>query len=142
MASTISAFEALFTKSAPVVFAYHGYRWAIHSMLHGRPNEARFHVRGFIRIRSRRTDITDLMGRKLYDHNAYIREHFEDMRKVALWRWTPDLSESTNPLPLAKGQPQAQLFTDGMSCSGTKLGAVLDGVSAQAVAVPAQRGRL
>src|ERR1700730_12987063 len=138
------AFEALFTKSTPVVFAYHGYRWAIHSMLHGRPNEARFHVRGFIdqgstttpfdmvvrnkisryplvmdalkyvpRIRSRRSDIADLMGRKLYDHNAYIREHFEDMREVALWRWTPDLSESTNPLPLAKEQPQAQLFTDG-----------------------------
>ncbi len=42
------SFEALFTKSAPVVFAYHGSRWAIHSMIHGRPNEARFHVRGFL----------------------------------------------------------------------------------------------
>jgi xylulose-5-phosphate/fructose-6-phosphate phosphoketolase len=42
------AFEELFTQDAPVVFAYHGYRWAIHSMIHGRTNEARFHVRGFI----------------------------------------------------------------------------------------------
>jgi xylulose-5-phosphate/fructose-6-phosphate phosphoketolase len=42
------SFEALFTQSAPVIFAYHGYRWAIHSMIHGRSNEARFHVRGFL----------------------------------------------------------------------------------------------
>ncbi len=41
------AFEELFTPDAPVIFAYHGYRWAIHSMVHGRANEARFHVRGF-----------------------------------------------------------------------------------------------
>ena len=138
------AFEALFTQSAPVVFAYHASRWAIHSMIHGRPNEARFHVRGFLdqgstttpfdmvvrnkisryhlvmdalkyvpAIRSKAGDLVDLMNRKLYEHQAYIREHFEDMPEVALWRWTDDFSESTDPLPLAKGQPRAQLFTDG-----------------------------
>ena len=42
------AFAALFTPSAPVIFAHHGNAWAIHAMLHGRPGEARFHVRGFI----------------------------------------------------------------------------------------------
>lgn len=42
------SFNDLFTESAPIVFAYHGYRWAIHSMVHGRPNEDRFHVRGFV----------------------------------------------------------------------------------------------
>ena len=42
------AFEALFTREAPVIFAYHGYTWAIHSLVHGRANEARFHVRGFM----------------------------------------------------------------------------------------------
>jgi len=42
------SFEALFTKDAPVIFAYHGYRWTIHSMVHGRSNEGRFHVRGFM----------------------------------------------------------------------------------------------
>jgi xylulose-5-phosphate/fructose-6-phosphate phosphoketolase len=41
------AFEGLFTKSVDVIFAYHGYTWTIHSMVHGRANEARFHVRGF-----------------------------------------------------------------------------------------------
>jgi xylulose-5-phosphate/fructose-6-phosphate phosphoketolase len=138
------SFEALFTKSAPVVFAYHGYRWAIHSMIHGRPNEARFHVRGFLdrgstttpfdmvvrnkisryhlvldalkyvpEIRAKHTDMVDLMNMKLFEHHTYIREHFEDMPGVALWRWTSDFSESLEPLPLAKGQPRAALFTDG-----------------------------
>ena len=42
------SFEDLFTADAPVIFTFHGYRWTIHSMVHGRANEARFHVRGFI----------------------------------------------------------------------------------------------
>jgi xylulose-5-phosphate/fructose-6-phosphate phosphoketolase len=138
------SFEALFTQAAPVVFAYHGYRWAIHSMIHGRPNEARFHVRGFLdrgstttpfdmvvrnkisryhlvldalkyvpEIRAKHTDIVDLMNEKLFEHHNYIREHFEDMPEVALWRWTSNFRESLEPLPLAKGQPRAALFTDG-----------------------------
>jgi xylulose-5-phosphate/fructose-6-phosphate phosphoketolase len=41
------SFEALFTRDAPVIFAFHGSTWVIHSMVHGRANEARFHVRGF-----------------------------------------------------------------------------------------------
>ncbi len=42
------SFEALFTREAPVVFAFHGYPWVIHPMVHRRANEERFHVRGFI----------------------------------------------------------------------------------------------
>ena len=42
------SFEALFTEAAPVIFAFHGYPWVIHPMVHGRSNEARFHVRGFM----------------------------------------------------------------------------------------------
>ena len=136
-------FQELFTESAPVIFAHHGYRWSIHSMIHGRPNEARFHVRGFIdqgstttpfdmvvrnkmsrlqlaldalkyipRLRSRSADMEEMLRRKLYEHNVYIREHFEDLPEIALWRWTSDFSESTAPLPLAKGQPRSALFTD------------------------------
>ncbi len=41
------SFEALFTRDTPVMFAFHGSTWVIHSMVHGRANEARFHVRGF-----------------------------------------------------------------------------------------------
>src|SRR5271165_5029883 len=41
------SFNELFTDSVDVIFAFHGYRWIIHSLVHGRSNEARFHVRGF-----------------------------------------------------------------------------------------------
>src|SRR6202790_4838978 len=41
------SFNALFTRDVDVIFAFHGYRWLIHSMVHGRANEGRFHVRGF-----------------------------------------------------------------------------------------------
>jgi xylulose-5-phosphate/fructose-6-phosphate phosphoketolase len=41
------SFEALFTRDVHVIFAFHGYRWVIHTMVHGRANESRFHVRGF-----------------------------------------------------------------------------------------------
>ncbi|HXQ26059.1 MAG TPA: phosphoketolase family protein [Candidatus Acidoferrales bacterium] len=118
------SFCELFTETTPVLFAHHGYRWSIHSMIHGRPNEARFHVRGFIdegttttpfdmvvrnkisrfhlaldalkyvpRVRSKSTDVTELFRRKLFDHNAYIREHFEDMPEIVQWRWTDDFRE-------------------------------------------------
>jgi xylulose-5-phosphate/fructose-6-phosphate phosphoketolase len=30
------SFEALFTRNAPVIFAFHNNRWLIHSMVHGR----------------------------------------------------------------------------------------------------------
>jgi xylulose-5-phosphate/fructose-6-phosphate phosphoketolase len=43
-----AGFEELFTRSVPVIFAYHGNPWVMHSVVHGRPEEARFHVRGFI----------------------------------------------------------------------------------------------
>jgi xylulose-5-phosphate/fructose-6-phosphate phosphoketolase len=138
------SFEALFTDSAPVIFAHHGYRWAIHSMIHGRPNEARFHVRGFIdqgttttpfdmvvrnkisrfhlamdalkyvpRLSAKAEGVIDTFQRKLTEHNYYIRENFEDLPEIALWRWTSDFSESTTPLPLAKSQPGSALFSDG-----------------------------
>ena len=41
-------FNALFTATAPVIFAFHGYVRIIHDLVHGRPDPARFHVRGFM----------------------------------------------------------------------------------------------
>jgi xylulose-5-phosphate/fructose-6-phosphate phosphoketolase len=40
-------FERLFTADAHVIFAFHGYPRAVHELLHGRPDQDRFHVRGF-----------------------------------------------------------------------------------------------
>jgi xylulose-5-phosphate/fructose-6-phosphate phosphoketolase len=41
-------FEALFTKTKPVIFAFHGYPMIIHELVHGRFDASRFHVRGYI----------------------------------------------------------------------------------------------
>ncbi|MGI8476070.1 MAG: phosphoketolase, partial [Thermomicrobiales bacterium] len=40
-------FVELFTADKPVVFAFHGYQRAIHEIIHGHVNVARFHVKGF-----------------------------------------------------------------------------------------------
>lgn len=41
------AFRDLFTESAPVVFAFHGYQRVIHELIHHQVNPQRFHVRGY-----------------------------------------------------------------------------------------------
>jgi xylulose-5-phosphate/fructose-6-phosphate phosphoketolase len=41
-------FSQLFTKDAPVIFAFHGYVRIVHDLVHGRPEPARFHLRGFM----------------------------------------------------------------------------------------------
>ncbi len=40
-------FDALFTASRPVIFAYHGYPSLIHRLTYRRSNHANFHVRGY-----------------------------------------------------------------------------------------------
>jgi phosphoketolase len=42
------SFNALFTEGAPVIFAFHNNRWLIHTLVHGRSNEGRFHVHGYM----------------------------------------------------------------------------------------------
>jgi xylulose-5-phosphate/fructose-6-phosphate phosphoketolase len=40
-------FDALFTTSRPVIFAYHGYPWLIHRLTYRRTNHPNLHVRGY-----------------------------------------------------------------------------------------------
>jgi xylulose-5-phosphate/fructose-6-phosphate phosphoketolase len=40
-------FRALFGDDREVVMAFHGYARAVHQLLHGRPDPARFHVHGY-----------------------------------------------------------------------------------------------
>jgi xylulose-5-phosphate/fructose-6-phosphate phosphoketolase len=44
---TDARFVELFTEDRPVIFAFHGYQYALHQLIHRRPHPARFHVRGF-----------------------------------------------------------------------------------------------
>ncbi|MDD2382870.1 MAG: phosphoketolase family protein [Sulfurospirillaceae bacterium] len=41
------AFNALFPKETPVIFAYHGYPWLIHRLAYKRANHEHLHVRGY-----------------------------------------------------------------------------------------------
>lgn len=41
------AFDLLFTKTKPVIFAYHGYPWLIHRLTYRRANHSSIHVRGY-----------------------------------------------------------------------------------------------
>ncbi|RUV74808.1 MAG: phosphoketolase family protein [Mesorhizobium sp.] len=42
-----AAFDALFTKNRPVIFAYHGYPYLIHRLTYKRANHDNMHVHGF-----------------------------------------------------------------------------------------------
>ena len=42
-----AAFDAIFTKDKPIVFAFHGYPWLIHRLTYRRTNHANLHVRGY-----------------------------------------------------------------------------------------------
>jgi xylulose-5-phosphate/fructose-6-phosphate phosphoketolase len=41
------AFDALFTKDKPVIFAFHAYPWLIHRLTYRRTNHDNIHVRGY-----------------------------------------------------------------------------------------------
>ena len=41
------AFQELFTDDKPVIFDFHGYPSAVHQLIHRRPRQERFHVRGY-----------------------------------------------------------------------------------------------
>ena len=40
-------FDALFTRSRPIIFAFHGYPWLIHRLTYRRTNHDNLHVRGY-----------------------------------------------------------------------------------------------
>jgi len=41
------AFDVLFTRDKPIVFAFHGYPWLIHRLTYRRANHGNLHVRGY-----------------------------------------------------------------------------------------------
>jgi len=41
------AFDSLFTRGKPVIFAFHGYPWLIHRLTYRRTNHRNIHVRGY-----------------------------------------------------------------------------------------------
>lgn len=41
------AFDALFTKDKPIIFAFHGYPWLLHRLMYKRTNHDNLHVKGY-----------------------------------------------------------------------------------------------
>jgi xylulose-5-phosphate/fructose-6-phosphate phosphoketolase len=110
-------FDAIFTKTKPIVFAFHGYPWLIHRLTYRRHNHGNLHVRGYREEGTTTTpfdmtvlndldrfhlaedvikrcgleatagNVLDICREKLRKHSAYIREHGEDMPEIRDWRW-------------------------------------------------------
>ena len=72
------AFVAHFTEDKPVIFAYHGYARAIHEIIHGRANAARFHVRGFMEEGTTTTPFDMVVRNKMSRYHLCI----EAMRRA------------------------------------------------------------
>ena len=79
---TDERFVELFTRDKPVVFAFHGYQFAVHQLVHGRPHPARFHVRGFNEQGTTTTpfDMVVLNGMSRY-HLAELAIRFSEHRR-------------------------------------------------------------
>jgi xylulose-5-phosphate/fructose-6-phosphate phosphoketolase len=114
---TDEAFDALFTRDKPILFNFHGYPYLIHRLTYRRKNHENLHVRGYkeegttttpfdMAVRNEidrfhllrdvvrrvpsmkgRADIDALALAKLAEHEAYVREHGDDMPDIARWRW-------------------------------------------------------
>jgi xylulose-5-phosphate/fructose-6-phosphate phosphoketolase len=113
---TDDAFDALFTKDRPVIFAYHGYPWLIHRLCYRRRNHDNMHVRGYKEEGTTTTpfdmvvrnnmdrfqlaidtihripglkadDAVALFESKLVEHKEYVASHGKDMPEVEDWRW-------------------------------------------------------
>ena len=112
-------FVEIFTATAPVIFAFHGYPGVIHDLLHGRMVHERFHVRGYIEEGTTTTPFDMVVLNKisrlhlclevprylpdmlrnssvlvercttlLKEHDAYIRQHFDDLPEIKDWVWS------------------------------------------------------
>ncbi len=89
-------FDALFTTTQPVIFAYHGYPWLIHRLTYRRTNHHNIHVRGYKEEGTTTTPfdmvmlndldrfhlVMDVIDRVpgLIDRAAHLRQHMIDER--------------------------------------------------------------
>jgi xylulose-5-phosphate/fructose-6-phosphate phosphoketolase len=109
------AFTACFGEDVPVVFGFHGYPSAVHEVLHGRPDPARFHVHGYqeegttttpfdllvsngmsrhdlavdaLRRAGRNPEVAERLERERDDLRAHAYREGQDSPEITDWRWT------------------------------------------------------
>jgi xylulose-5-phosphate/fructose-6-phosphate phosphoketolase len=123
---TDDAFNRMFTADKPVIFAFHGYQYLIHQVLHHRSHPGRFHVRGFnelgttttpfdmvilnamsrfhlaaeaIRrspLKSTHQDSIERLERMITDAVRHSREQLEDPPEIRDWVWTAEPGSQGN----------------------------------------------
>jgi xylulose-5-phosphate/fructose-6-phosphate phosphoketolase len=112
-------YDALFTRDAPVIFAFHGYPGLVHRLTWARANR-NLHVHGYqeegsvttafdMRVQnqldrfhlvlnvidqlsglgSRGETLKQQMHDRLAEHRHHIRQHGEDMPEIRNWKWKP-----------------------------------------------------
>jgi len=69
--------DKIFTGSADVIFAFHGYVRIIHDLVHG--------FRSGIKNASH---VVDMFEQKLEQHHHYIRQYLDDMPEIKNWKWS------------------------------------------------------
>jgi xylulose-5-phosphate/fructose-6-phosphate phosphoketolase len=86
-------FVELFTADKPVVFAFHGYQFAVHQLVHRRSHPARFHVRGFNEQGTTTTpfDMVVLNGMSRF-HLAALALRFSGLPEVRVASLTSELN--------------------------------------------------
>jgi xylulose-5-phosphate/fructose-6-phosphate phosphoketolase len=91
---TDERFVELFTRDKPVVFAFHGYQFAVHQLVHRRPHPGRFHVRGFNEQGTTTTpfDMVVLNGMSRY-HLAILAIRFARLPQARVTELTATLNQ-------------------------------------------------
>jgi xylulose-5-phosphate/fructose-6-phosphate phosphoketolase len=84
---TDADFDSLFTRSKPVIFAFHGYPWLIHHLVQDA-------IDRLPQLADRGSYLKQEAKAKLLEHRAYICKHGKDMLEVADWKWPGSLAHS------------------------------------------------
>jgi xylulose-5-phosphate/fructose-6-phosphate phosphoketolase len=101
-------FDSLFTRTKPIVFAYHGYPWLIHRLAYRRTNHDNLHVRGYKEEGTTTTPfdmvmlndldrfhlVVDVIDRVsgLADRAAHLRQQMQE-RRIAARAYTREHGE-------------------------------------------------
>ena len=112
---TDEEYDAIFTKTKPIIFNFHGYPSLIHQLTYNRNNQ-NMHVHGYMeegtittsfdmRVQNKidrfnividalkylpkleSSDLIEWCKNKLMEHKEYIKEHGVDMPIITEWKW-------------------------------------------------------
>lgn len=116
-------YNNIFTKTKPIIFAFHGYPNLIHQLAYRRTNK-NMHVHGYIeegtitttfdmkvqnkldrfhlvmdalkylpKLGDKKASLNEWCKDKLIEHKEYIKEHGEDMPYIKNWKWNNKTKE-------------------------------------------------